>query len=97
MSTTKAPPGHFTLLYFAGASSFTKRSHDHLPAPMSLGHLVQHLENQYPGITAKILSSCAITVNLDYVDMDDEKTENGRQRVVGHGDEVALIPPVSSG
>ena len=62
---------------------------------------------------AKVLSSSAITVNLDYVDVafpenGDEwqgqgqgqgqgKTFEGWDIEIGPGDEVGVIPPVSSG
>lgn len=92
MSAPKAPAGHFTILYFAAASSLTKREHEHLPAPLRTCALYDELEKRYPGITEKVLSSSALTVNLDYVDVEDagESTINER-------DEVAIIPPVSSG
>lgn len=50
----------------------------------------------YPGIQDKVLSSCAMTVNLEYVDLDeDDATDSARE--IKDGDEVAIIPPVSSG
>ena len=87
-------PGHFTLLYFAAASSYTKKQHDVLPAPLELGQLYPTLENKYPGIGEQVLSSCAVTLNLDYVDLLDH---NEQSRMIQSGDEVAIIPPVSSG
>jgi len=39
-----------------------------------------------------VLDSCALTVNLEYVDLDDLEEE-----MIKEGDEVAIIPPVSSG
>jgi len=43
---------------------------------------------------AKVLESCLVTINLEYVDMP----ENGdKGQVINEGDEVAIIPPVSSG
>ena len=48
-------------------------------------------------MTKAVLESCAVTVNLEYVDVEEE---NGRERagvVIKEGDEVAIIPPVSSG
>ena len=61
---------------------------------MPLKKLFPLLEDKYPGIGEKILQSCAVTVNLEYVDLDEEEST---QMVIGAGDEVALIPPVSSG
>ncbi|KAI1808281.1 molybdopterin synthase small subunit CnxG [Daldinia bambusicola] len=94
----KPPKGHFNVLYFASASSFTSREFDTLPAPLPLQKLFDVLEEKYSGIKDKILSSCLVTVNLNYVDVpgsggDDSSPEN----VIKEGDEVAIIPPVSSG
>jgi len=93
-STPKPPRGHFSVLYFASAFSFTGRDHESLPAPLPLGELFTKLESRYPGIQAKILDSCLVTVNLDYVDVPGEGEEGS---VIQEGDEVAIIPPVSSG
>lgn len=92
MSIPKAPPGHFTLLYFASAASFTGKRYDHLPAPLALGKLSAVLEERYRNIEEKVLGSCAVTVNLDYVDL-----ETDAENMIQEGDEVAIIPPVSSG
>lgn len=93
-SASQPPRGHFNLLYFASAGSFTGKDHESLPAPLSLGKLFPELESRYPGIQAKILDSCLLTVNLDYVDIPTEGDEGA---VIEEGDEVAIIPPVSSG
>lgn len=92
MSVPKAPSGHFTILYFASAISYTKKHFDHLPAPLSIGKLFDVLEERYKGMREKVLSSCAVTVNLDYVDLEEDAA-----REIQAGDEVAVIPPVSSG
>lgn len=92
MSSQKAPAGHFTILYFAAASSFTKKQYDHLPAPLKLSALFEELEKRYPGIKDKVLDSSALTVNLDYVDLEEAENATIEER-----DEVAIIPPVSSG
>lgn len=107
MSTPKPPAGTFTILYFASATSYTKRSHDFLPAPLPITQLFDLLEQKYPGIKKKVLESSALTVNLEYVDLEEEgaKKEGGMEGgpggglplVVREGDEVAVIPPVSSG
>jgi molybdopterin converting factor small subunit len=94
-STPKPPKGHFNVLYFAGAGSCTGKEFEALPAPMPLGHLFRELESRYPGIKAKILDSCMVTVNLEYVDVPGEGEGDGV--VVQEADEVAIIPPVSSG
>lgn len=95
MSAPKPPPGHFNILYFAGASSFTGKDYEAFPATLPLRNLFAELESRYPGIQAKILDSCLVTVNLDYVDIS---TNDGAGDVVlQESDEVAIIPPVSSG
>lgn len=88
--------GHFTVLYFASVSSLTSKESETLPAPLPLRKLFDVLEEKYSGIKDKVLSSCLVTVNLEYVDVpapDDESS----QAMVKEGDEVAIIPPVSSG
>lgn len=92
MSVPKAPEGQFLLLYFASASSVTKKQYELFNAPLSVRELFTALEEQYPGIKEKILDSSALTINLDYVDIDEACTT-----MVNEGDEVAIIPPVSSG
>ncbi|THW13352.1 hypothetical protein D6C98_06730 [Aureobasidium pullulans] len=81
MSTSKPPTGHFSILYFASAASFTNKSSDHFAAPLKLSTLFVQLEN-----------ICALTVNLEYIDMDADAG-----MLINEGDEVAIIPPVSSG
>ncbi len=93
MSAQTTAAGHFNVLYFASAGSFTGRENEAIPGPMPLGQLFDELESRYPGIRAKILDSCLITVNLDYVDVP----KDGQGAVIQAGDEVAIIPPVSSG
>lgn len=92
MSVPKAPANHFTILYFAAAQSYTKRQHDYLPAPLPIAKLFETLEEKFAGIKVKVLESCAVTVNLEYVDLEEDEAV-----VIGEGDEVGIIPPVSSG
>lgn len=96
MSSTKAPAGHFLILYFAAASTFTSKTSEAMPAPLRADHLFGKLEERYPGIGEKVLSSCAVTVNLEYVALDEDDAA-GAGRQINEGDEVAIIPPVSSG
>ncbi|KIW09191.1 uncharacterized protein PV09_00121 [Verruconis gallopava] len=86
------PEADFKILYFAAASSFTKKQAEMLPAPLRLSDLFAELDKRYPGIKDKVLDSCAVTVNLEYVDV----VEEGSVMIKG-GDEVGIIPPVSSG
>ena len=95
--TASPPPGHFRLLYFASAASYTKKSSDDIPAPLPIDALFEILEKKYKGITYSVLSSSAVTVNLDYVDMEQDLKESGKGLEIQAGDEVAIIPPVSSG
>jgi len=97
MSVPKAPAGQFTLLYFAAATSFTRKQYDFFSAPLPLAELYGVLEKQYPGMKEKVLSSCAVTVNLDYVDVEEETGKGEKGLVIQAADEVAIIPPVSSG
>ncbi|XXG94961.1 40S ribosomal protein S28 [Hypoxylon texense] len=92
----KPPVGHFNVLYFASASSFTSKEFETLPAPLPLRKLFDALEEKYSGIKDKILNSCLVTVNLNYVDVPESDDETS-QAVIKEGDEVAIIPPVSSG
>lgn len=92
MSTSRPPSGHFSILYFASAASFTNKSSDHFAAPMMISTLFDQLESMYPDINQTILHSCALTVNLEYIDLDTDA-----DMLVKEGDEVAVIPPVSSG
>ncbi|KAI1160259.1 molybdopterin synthase sulfur carrier subunit [Nemania serpens] len=101
MSTIPKPPeGHFVVLYFASASSFTSKEYDTFPAPLPISKLFDTLEERHSGIKDKILSSCLVTVNLNYVDVPNNDTnQDGLESgvVIQEGDEVAIIPPVSSG
>ncbi|KAE9381328.1 hypothetical protein N431DRAFT_3783 [Stipitochalara longipes BDJ] len=95
MSTSKAPPGHFKILYFGPAENHTSKPSEDLPAPLPIAKLFSTLEEKYGGIKTKLLESCLITVNLEYVDIPED--ENDEAMVIQEGDEVAIIPPVSSG
>ncbi|KAI1143306.1 hypothetical protein F5Y05DRAFT_408753 [Hypoxylon sp. FL0543] len=91
----KPPEGHFNILYFASASSFTSKEFETLPAPLPLRKLFDTLEEQYNGIKDRILSSCLVTVNLNYVDVPNPDDESS-QAVIQEGDEVAIIPPLNA-
>lgn len=99
MMSGKAPAGHFRLLYFASAASFTRKSSDEFSAPLPITDLFRVIESHYPGITDTVLSSAAVTVNLDYIDVEANGQAIGERGaiVIEEGDEVAIIPPVSSG
>ncbi|KAI5296369.1 hypothetical protein KEM52_003358 [Ascosphaera acerosa] len=83
----------FTILYFAAAAAHTGRQADSLPAPLPLRELLGALEARYPGFAEQVLCACAVSVNMEYVDAHDAASEI----TIAAGDEVAIIPPVSSG
>jgi len=88
----------FQVHYFSTASSYTKKNTEALPAPLPLNYLFDALESRYPGIREKVLQSCGVSVGDEYVDIDEaEGKKEGEGRVIQPGDEVAIIPPVSSG
>ncbi len=92
----KAPEARFLLLYFASAASYTSKESETIEAPLPLSNLFKVLEKKYIGIKQKVLDSCLVTINLEYVDMPDG--EKGDSEIfIKEGDEVAIIPPVSSG
>ena len=99
-----ASQASFTILYFAAATSFTRKTSETLPAPLKANELFKVLEERYPGFRKKVLDSCLVTVNLEYVDVADEggevewkRKEEKEYTTIKEGDEVAIIPPVSSG
>lgn len=83
--------GQFHILYFGSTGSYTNKATECFPAPIRLPALYPLLEERYPGIMHKILPSCSVAVNLEYHDINDTSME------IKAGDEVAIIPPVSSG
>lgn len=100
LSAPKPPAGHFTILYFAAATSYTHKDYEPLPAPLPLAHLFAALEARYSGIGAGVLDASLVTINLEYVDVPREgAAADGSIEgvIIQEGDEVAIIPPVSSG
>lgn len=92
----KAPPGHFVVLYFASATSYTAKDFEIFEAPLPLSTLFDLLEKHYTGIKQNVLDSSLVTINLEYVDIPDSE-KGDSEVVIKAGDEVAIIPPVSSG
>lgn len=88
--------GHFKVLYFASASSYTSKDSELLPAGLLLSRLFETLEQKYSGICAKVLDSSLVTLNLEYVDIPRQPNDVN-DVILRDGDEVAIIPPVSSG
>ncbi|KAH8603083.1 hypothetical protein B0O99DRAFT_647823 [Bisporella sp. PMI_857] len=97
MSSMNVPEGSFTVLYFASATSYTSKDREFLPAPLPLSKLFKTLDGKYAGMKAKVLESCLITINLEYVDVPEDTIDNENEIIIKEGDEVAIIPPVSSG
>lgn len=112
-STHKANAGNenatdtFTLLLFASASSYAQDTETlQLRAPMRLAELFDELERRWPGMKRKVLRAAAVSVNLEYVDFE-VGSDGGVVEAAGEtegkvvwlrkGDEVAVVPPVSSG
>jgi molybdopterin converting factor small subunit len=85
--------GTFKILYFAEARNYSKRDSEMLPAPLPLSNLFDTLEGKYPGIKEAVLTTSMVSVNLSYMDLEEEDAG----RVLVAGDEVAVIPPVSAG
>ncbi|WEW59012.1 hypothetical protein PRK78_004480 [Emydomyces testavorans] len=97
-STTSSSQPSFQIHYFASAFSFTGKATESLPAPLPVHKLFDTLEERYPGMKDKVLASCAVSVGLEYVDLEgDDGAVEGKGRVIQAGEEVAIIPPVSSG
>ncbi|KAF7937735.1 uncharacterized protein EAE97_007531 [Botrytis byssoidea] len=88
--------GQFTVLYFATASSYTSKDSETFSAPLPLSRLFEILEDRYNGMKDNVLRSCLVTINLEYVDIP-ETGSDGTEITIKDGDEVAIIPPVSSG
>ena len=84
---------NFKILYFASAKEAAGVVSELIPLDteeMSIPQLFEKLEASHPNLKKKkILSSVAVAVNLEYVEI-----ASGKIRV---GDEVAIIPPVSGG
>ncbi|KAJ6015894.1 Molybdopterin synthase sulfur carrier subunit [Penicillium herquei] len=92
LSDSQTQTGTFTIHYFATASQYTTKNTESLPAPLQLSLLFPLLEERYPGIREKVLASCGISLEGEYVDIEEDATT-----VIQAGNEVAIIPPVSSG
>jgi molybdopterin synthase sulfur carrier subunit len=106
--STSLSDGQCTVLFFAGASTYTAQESITLHAGVTLRQLLSDLEAKYPGFTSKIISGSAITINLEYVDIDVDElgkenvtdkddAANGLGMMIEPGDEIGIIPPVSSG
>jgi len=86
------------VLYFASAKDAAGTAIEMIPFPdttpsrtsLSVSELFRILESRHPKLKEKgILSSVAIAVNLEYIELSDGEIKSG--------DKVAIIPPVSGG
>jgi molybdopterin converting factor subunit 1 len=82
------------VLYFASAKEAAGVSSEVVSlkdgSEMSVTQLFEKLEASHPSLKhKKILSSVAVAINLEYVELESGK--------IHAGDEVAIIPPVSGG
>ena len=84
------------LLYFASAASYTAKDFEPIEAPLPLSSLFDYLEKKYSGIRKNVLETCLVTINLEYVNISDDG-EGDKKLIIKASDEVAIIPPVSSG
>ena len=89
--------GQFHVLYFASAASYACKDSELLQAPLPLSRLFDVLEQKYAGMRRALLDSCAVTINLDYVEVEVDDGDGKHGHIIEQGDEVAIIPPVSSG
>ncbi|THD00129.1 hypothetical protein EYZ11_000454 [Aspergillus tanneri] len=85
-------PATFQIHYFSSATTYTNKQTESLPAPLPLSQLFDVLEARYPGIHEKVLRSCGVSLDEEYVDI-----YTGEDVMIEEGSEVAIIPPVSSG
>jgi len=85
---------HITVLYFAGASTATKKTTEQISIPdtgLTLPSLNDLLISRYPNTDLeKVLRSSQWSVDAEMVDEPNSVTFKG-------GEEVAVIPPVSGG
>ncbi|ORY84328.1 hypothetical protein BCR37DRAFT_391918 [Protomyces lactucae-debilis] len=93
------------ILFFAALTDFTKSKSCQLYLPpldgdanrgVPISQLKSLLLQQQAALldndqARAVLETCAVAVNLEYIDWDDSTF------IVKPGDEVALIPPVSGG
>lgn len=77
------------VLYFGALKDLARRASDtlELPESASLCDVLQHCQRAIPGLAA-LSSSIAMSVNQEYAGPDTK---------LNHGDEIALLPPVSGG
>lgn len=75
--------------YYGPSTQYTRTKSERVDV-QSLDELFHDWERKYPGFLEYVRTSCGVTVNLEYVDI-------GQEHTLGEDDQVAVIPPVSSG
>ncbi|KAH6567072.1 hypothetical protein BASA50_011245 [Batrachochytrium salamandrivorans] len=86
------------ILFFASCRDLLGIEQDELCFPgesVDVPRLLSALTTKYPALH-QILESSMLAVNMSYVDRQGF-SENGKFMEIYHGDEVAVIPPVSGG
>lgn len=63
---------------------------------LTISELYKYVGSRHGDSAAILLDSCAVAVNMEYLEEDTE-TGSSNAIVIRPGDEVAIIPPVSSG
>lgn len=82
----------FKVLYFASAAQYTGKDEEEFAAGMTLHELRAEWEKRYPGFEEKVLKRSMVTVELEYVGIEEEGS-----KVLSEGVEVGVLPPVSAG
>lgn len=62
---------------------------------LTVHELFKYICSKYGEEARALLKSCAVAVNMEY--LDDGTDQTGNNNLIRPGDEVAMIPPVSSG
>lgn len=68
-------------------------------AGKTIGELLGHLENEYPGMKERL---CDETGNIRrflnvYVNEEDIRFKQGKDTVLSDGDEVSIVPAIAGG
>jgi molybdopterin converting factor small subunit len=75
--------------YYGPSTQYTSVKEERVSL-FSLKELFQHWDSVYEGFSEYVRQSCGLTINLEYVDLNESVK-------LDDSDEVAVIPPVSSG
>lgn len=79
--------------YYGPSTSFTLGAKSEtVDNVQCLDDLFQHWDRNFKGLSEYVRQSCGLTVNLEYIDIELKD-----QIILDKNDEVAIIPPVSSG